>query len=37
MVTISEIQKILNDAGISGEVEQDSIPYLVAVTIYWGD
>ena len=37
MVTVSEIQKILNDAGISGEVEQDSIPYLVAVTIYWGD
>lgn len=37
MVTVSEIKKILDDAGISGDVEQCSIPYLVAVTIYWGD
>ena len=37
MVTVSEIQKILNDAGISGEVEQGLIPQLIAVTIYWGD
>ena len=37
MVTVSEIQKILNDAGISGEVEHGSIPQLIAVTIYWGD
>ena len=37
MVTVSEIEKILNGAGISGEVEQGTIPHLVIVTINWGD
>ncbi len=37
MITVNEIQKIIHDAGISGEVEQGLIPCLVEITIYWGD
>ena len=37
MIEIDKIEKIINDAGISAEVEQEIHSCLVEVTIYWGD
>ena len=38
MVTVSEVEKIINEAGIvSSDVEQGFLPSLIEVTIHWGD
>ena len=37
MIDVDEIQKILNEAGICAEVEQEMCPSLIEITITWGD